>query len=124
MTSQDVIHSFFVPAFRVKKDVLPGRYTTLWFQATRAGKYHLFCAQYCGTKHAGMDGWVDVLEPAQYQRWLTGEGAAGATPAEMGQRLFTRLGCANCHRSDAPSRGPSLEGLYGRSVRLKTGETV
>ena len=83
MTSEDVIHSFFVPAFRMKKDVVPGRYTTAWFQATRAGRYHLFCSQYCGTKHSAMIGWIDVMEPAAYQAWLAG-GPASESPAAAG----------------------------------------
>jgi len=123
MTSEDVIHSLYVPAFRVKTDVLPGRYTTLWFQATRTGRFHLFCAEYCGTQHAGMIGWVEVLEPAQFQRWLAGIGAA-ATPAEGGAQLFQTAGCGTCHRSDGRGQGPALEGLFGRQVKLADGSTV
>lgn len=123
MTSEDVIHSFFVPAFRIKMDVLPGRYTTTWFQATRAGEYRLFCAEFCGTQHSGMHGKVVVLEPADYQRWLGG-GAEGAPMAEMGQQLFDRLGCATCHRADGTGQGPSLAGLFGKTVKLEGGKTV
>ena len=122
MTSEDVIHDLFVPAFRVKADVLPGRYTHLWFQATKAGRYHLFCAEYCGTKHSGMIGWVDVMEPAAFQAWLTG-GGTGSLAGE-GQKIFQSLGCVTCHRADAQGRGPRLEGLFGRTVTLASGEEV
>lgn len=123
MTSEDVIHSFFVPAFRVKQDVLPGRYTTLWFEATRTGTYHLFCAEYCGTEHAGMVGRVVVMEPREYQAWLGG-GASGESLADAGQRLFNQLGCQTCHAEQPGARGPALRGLYGNPVELATGETV
>jgi cytochrome c oxidase subunit 2 len=122
LTSEDVIHSFFVPAFRIKQDVLPGRYTTLWFEATRPGRYHLFCTEYCGTKHSGMIGWVHVMEPAAFQAWLGG--GMGVSMASAGERLFLNLGCATCHLPDQPGRGPSLRGLYGGSVRLRGGEVV
>jgi cytochrome c oxidase subunit 2 len=123
MTSQDVIHSFYVPAFRVKQDVLPGRYTTLWFRATRPGTYHLFCAEYCGTMHSGMVGDVVVMEPAQYQSWLSG-GAPVGSLAQNGQTLFQQLGCTTCHRSDVQGRGPNLTGLFGRPVQLEDGRSV
>ena len=123
MTSQDVIHSFYVPAFRIKQDVLPGRYTTFWFHATKSGTYHLFCAEYCGTQHSGMIGQVVVMEPAQYEAWLGGGGAAGSLTS-TGQSLFQQLGCSTCHRSDVQSRGPNLVGLFGRSVQLADGRTV
>src|SRR5437879_2515162 len=103
MTSQDVIHSFYVPAFRIKQDVLPGRYTTLWFHATRSGTYHLFCAEYCGTQHSGMIGQVVVLEPAQYEAWLSG-GLASGSLASNGQNIFQQLGCVTCHRSGTQGR--------------------
>jgi cytochrome c oxidase subunit II len=122
LTSEDVIHSFYVPAFRIKKDAVPGRYQTLWFQATKPGRYHLFCAEYCGTKHSGMIGWVDVMEPAAFQSWLTG-GGTGSLAAE-GQKTFQSLGCVTCHRADAQGRGPRLEGLFGRTVTLAGGEQV
>jgi cytochrome c oxidase subunit II len=122
LTSEDVIHSFYVPAFRIKKDAVPGRYATLWFQATRPGKYHLFCAEYCGTKHSGMIGSVVVMEPAAFQSWLTG-GGSGSLAAE-GQKIFQSLGCVTCHRADSGGRGPRLEGLFGRPVHLATGEEV
>lgn len=123
MTSEDVIHDFFVPAFRMKKDVLPGRYTTEWFQATRTGRYHLFCAQYCGTKHSAMIGWIDVMEPADYQAWLSG-GAASESLAAAGAKLFQRHACNTCHRSDSLARGPNLEGIFGKPVQLADGRTV
>ena len=123
MTSEDVIHDFFVPAFRVKMDVLPGRYTTLWFRATKTGRYHLFCAQYCGTNHAIMGGWVVVMGPAEYQAWLGG-GSAGETLAETGAKLFTQLACISCHSDTAQARGPSLHGLYNSTVLLDTGQRV
>ncbi len=122
MTSEDVIHSFFIPAFRMKQDVLPGRYTTAWFEATTTGTYHLFCAEYCGTKHSQMIGSIKVMEPAAFQTWLAG-GAAGS-PAEEGQKLFQSLACITCHRADSQGRGPRLEGLFGRTVRLSTGGTI
>jgi cytochrome c oxidase subunit 2 len=123
LTSEDVIHSFFVPAFRVKKDVVPGRYVTAWFQGTRAGTYHLFCAEYCGTKHSGMIGSVTVMEPAAFQSWLSG-GATGTSLAAAGEKLFTDLACVTCHRGDTEARGPRLEGLFGRPVSLANGERV
>jgi cytochrome c oxidase subunit 2 len=123
MTSQDVIHSFYVPAFRIKQDVLPGRYTTLWFHATRSGTYHLFCAEYCGTQHSGMIGQVVVLEPAQYEAWLSG-GLASGSLASNGQSIFQQLGCITCHRSDTQGRGPNLVGLFGKPVQLEDGRTV
>jgi cytochrome c oxidase subunit 2 len=123
MTSEDVIHSFFVPAFRIKRDVVPGRYVTAWFQATKPGTYHLFCAQYCGTEHAGMTGSVIVMDPVDYARWLRGA-AATLTPVATGELLFQRLGCSSCHAANNTGRGPSLAGIYGRPVRLANGETV
>jgi cytochrome c oxidase subunit II len=123
MTSQDVIHSFYVPAFRIKQDVLPGRYTTLWFHATRSGTYHLFCAEYCGTQHSGMIGQVVVLEPAQYEAWLSG-GLASGSLASNGQNIFQQLACITCHRSDTQGRGPNLVGLFGKPVQLEDGRTV
>jgi cytochrome c oxidase subunit 2 len=123
MTSEDVIHSFFVPDFRVKQDVLPGRYTTLWFEATKVGKFHLFCAEYCGTDHSGMGGWIHVMEPQDFQAWLSG-GAAEGSLADRGQRLFQDLGCATCHQTQTSGRGPSLVGLFGQNVQLAGGGTV
>jgi cytochrome c oxidase subunit II len=123
MTSEDVIHSFYVPAFRVKADALPGRYTTTWFRATRPGRYHIFCAEYCGTQHSGMIGWVEVMEPEDFQRWL-GRETGEPTLAARGERLFNDLGCVTCHQPNATGRGPSLEHLYGTTVRLANGETA
>jgi len=122
MTSQDVIHSFFVPAFRIKQDVLPGRYTVAWFRATKAGTYHLFCAEYCGTQHSGMIGSVIVMEPAQYEAWMSGtpSGPLSAT----GEKIFAELGCVTCHRTDVQGRGPNLQGLFGKPVLLQDGRTV
>lgn len=125
MASEDVIHDFFVPAFRVKEDVVPGRYTTLWFKATKPGRYHLFCSQYCGTNHALMGGWVYVMEPAAYQAWLGGETAGGPVSlAAGGEQLFASLACQTCHRPDSKGRGPSLVGVYGSAVKLEGGQTV
>jgi cytochrome c oxidase subunit 2 len=144
MTSEDVIHSFYVPAFRVKQDVLPGRYTTLWFEATKPGSYHLFCTEYCGTEHSRMIGRVVVLEPHDYADWLTGKGPAGAavaagaataaggagpSMADLGKAAFERAACQTCH-SVAPAEdaikvvGPPLHGIFGHSVKLLTGEEV
>jgi len=123
LTSQDVIHDFFVPAFRVKMDVLPGRYTTLWFEATKPGVYHLFCAQYCGTQHSGMVGRIVVMEPARYQTWLSGETAV-ISMASAGEKLFQRLACNTCHLESGAGRGPSLVGLFGKKVQLQSGQTV
>ncbi len=123
MTSQDVIHSFYVPAFRIKQDVLPGRYTTAWFHATKTGTFHLFCAEYCGTSHSGMIGQVVVMEPAQYQAWLGGGSTTGSL-ATSGQNLFQQLGCITCHRSDVQGRGPNLTGIFGKPVSLEDGRTV
>ena len=123
MTSQDVIHDFFVPAFRVKNDVLPGRYTTLWFEATKPGAYRLFCSQYCGTQHSGMIGYIIALEPAEFQAWLSG-GATVVSMATAGENLFQKLGCVSCHAQNDTGRGPSLVGLLGKTVRLQSGASV
>jgi len=123
MTSQDVIHDFFVPAFRLKKDVLPGRYTTVWFEATAAGEYHLFCSQYCGTQHSLMIGRIVVMPVTEYQAWLSG-GATGVSMATAGERLFQRLGCNTCHVESGAGRGPSLAGLFGKTVKLAGGNSV
>jgi cytochrome c oxidase subunit 2 len=118
-----VIHSFYVPAFRIKADVLPGRYTSTWFHPTKTGTYHLFCAEYCGTQHSGMIGEVVVMEPAAYQSWLA-SGGATPTMAANGKELFTQLGCATCHRTDTQGRGPNLAGIFGKRVQLEDGRTV
>ena len=122
MTSQDVIHSFYIPAFRIKQDVLPGRYTVEWFRATKPGVYHLFCAEYCGTQHSGMIGSIIVQEPAQYEAWMNG-GSTGPLSAS-GEKIFAELGCSTCHRSDAQGRGPNLKGVFGNPVQLEDGRTV
>jgi cytochrome c oxidase subunit 2 len=122
MTSQDVIHSFFVPAFRMKQDVLPGRYTVVWFRATKPGTYHLFCAEYCGTQHSGMVGSIVVMDAAQYEAWMNG-GSTGPLSA-TGEKIFAELGCATCHRSDTQGRGPNLQGVFGKPVLLTDGRTV
>jgi cytochrome c oxidase subunit 2 len=123
MTSQDVIHSFYIPAFRIKQDVLPGRYTTEWFRATKPGTYHLFCAEYCGTMHSGMIGDVVVMTQPDYEAWMAG-GKAGASMASSGAELFQSLGCITCHRSDSQGRGPNLVGVFGKPVLLEDGRTV
>jgi len=127
MTSEDVIHSFFVPAFRIKADVVPGRYTTTWFQATKPGRYHLFCAEYCGTEHASMIGWIDVMEQSAYQAWLSAPqtGATGQPVASTGESLFQKYGCVTCHRAGGSGGlGPALVGLYGSTVHLSNGRTL
>src|SRR6185295_6553641 len=123
ISSEDVIHAFSVPAFRIKRDAIPGTMTTTWFNATKPGVYHLFCAEYCGTKHSGMIGTVTVMEQDAYQRWLAGPNA-GLPPAVQGARLFEELNCISCHRSGSNQRGPVLEGLYGKPVELKGGAKV
>jgi cytochrome c oxidase subunit II len=122
-TSEDVIHDLFVPAFRMKADVIPGRYVSIWFQPTKPGRYHLFCAEYCGTRHSGMIGDVIVMEPSEYQTWLSG-GAPEGSLASTGAKLFADLACNTCHRPDAQGRGPVLEGLFGKTVQLQGGGTV
>jgi len=124
MTSEDVIHDFFVPAFRTKADVVPGRYTTLWFEATTPGTYHLFCAEYCGTNHSGMTGSVIVMEPREFDNWLSGN-VGSMTPATAGQQLFQSLGCASCHGANGEGgRGPTLAGAFGKMTPLQSGESV
>jgi cytochrome c oxidase subunit 2 len=123
MASEDVIHSFYVPAFRVKRDVLPGRASTTWFEATKPGRYHLFCAEYCGTKHSGMIGWLEVMDPVAFQGWLAG-GSGSESLASAGAKLFAQHACNTCHRPDSLARGPNLEGLFGRKVSLQGGGTL
>ena len=122
MISQDVIHDFFVPAFRMKQDVIPGRYTTEWFTPTKPGRYHIFCAQYCGTSHAAMIGWVYVMEPDDYERWLS-QGSPEPLAAQ-GEALFHSLGCSGCHGVSSKIHAPPLEGVYGHLVPLETKEFV
>ncbi|MBP1648600.1 MAG: cytochrome c oxidase, subunit [Bacteroidetes bacterium] len=121
MTSQDVIHSFFIPAFRIKQDVLPGRYTSQWFQATKVGEYHLFCAEYCGTSHSGMIGKIVVMNPPEYERWLL-QGVARESMAVSGELLYGKLSCGTCHKSGG--RGPDLAGLFNSQVNLEGGAVV
>jgi cytochrome c oxidase subunit II len=124
MTSEDVIHDFFVPAFRTKMDVVPGKYTTMWFEATTPGTYHLFCAEYCGMNHSGMTGSIIVMEPREFDNWLSGNTGSG-TPAAQGQQLFQSLGCASCHGQNGEGgRGPVLAGVFGQKTQLQTGESV
>jgi cytochrome c oxidase subunit 2 len=122
MISEDVIHSLYIPAFRSKMDVLPGRYTYQWFRPTKVGEYHLFCAEYCGTSHSGMIGRVIVQEPTEFAEWL--RGSARVPPEEAGARLFEQYQCNTCHRNAPDARCPPLEGLYGRKVALQDGRTV
>ena len=123
MTSEDVLHAYFIPAFRTKADVVPGRYTTTWFEATKPGSYHLFCAEYCGTQHSGMIGTVYVMPPAEYQSWLA-DGSGNLAPAEVGKKIFTSLACSTCHKEDNSGRGPSLLGVYGSQIKLTGGQMV
>jgi cytochrome c oxidase subunit 2 len=124
MTSEDTIHDFFVPAFRIKADVLPGRYTTQWFEATKPGTYHLFCAEYCGMNHSGMIGSVIVMQPTEFDNWLSGN-AGQQSPAVAGQQLFQSLGCVSCHGANGEGgRGPALAGLFGRRIFLTNGQTL
>jgi cytochrome c oxidase subunit 2 len=122
MISEDVIHSFYVPAFRVKQDVLPGRYTTIWFQPTRAGEFHLFCAEYCGTSHSQMRGTVVVQTESQYAQWL--QGGPRESPEAAGQRLYEQFRCTTCHDAAIKPRCPPLDGVFGTTVRLADGGTV
>ncbi len=123
LASQDVIHSFFLPAFRIKQDVVPGRYSTLWFKADTLGTFHLFCSEYCGTHHSAMVGSVIVMTPDAYQKWLM-QGAPGSSMAQEGERLFRSYGCSGCHVNSTIIHAPRLEGLYGRSVPLQGGQFV
>jgi cytochrome c oxidase subunit 2 len=124
MTSEDTIHDFFIPAFRIKADVLPGRYTTQWFEATKPGTYHLFCAEYCGMNHSGMIGSIIVMQPTEFDSWLSGN-ASQQSPAVAGQQLFQSLGCVSCHGANGEGgRGPALAGLFGRKVFLTNNQTL
>jgi len=124
MASEDVIHDVFVPAFRIKADVVPGKYTSEWFEATKPGRYHFFCAEYCGMNHSGMGGWVVVMQPADFDNWLSGN-ASQLSPATAGQQMFESLGCASCHGANGEGgRGPALLGLFGSNVVLNNNQTV
>lgn len=140
MISQDVIHSFYIPAFRIKRDVLPGAYSSVWFTPTKPGKYHLFCAEYCGTQHSRMIGTVYVLEPADYERWLASGGemrfdgtasraggtavASTASLVQAGEQLYKQLRCNACHGEKDGQRGPTHYGLYGKKVKMRDGTEV
>ncbi|MBK8178164.1 MAG: cytochrome c oxidase subunit II [Planctomycetes bacterium] len=123
MTSEDVIHSYFIPAFRTKQDVVPGRYSQMWFEANKLGTYDLFCAEYCGTKHSQMIGKVTVLSQKDYEVWLAG-GGSSETPAQAGERLFSALRCITCHNNTAGARGPDLAGKFGTEALLTSGAKV
>ena len=123
LASEDVIHSFFIPAFRIKHDVVPGHYNSVWFTPNKAGHYHLFCTEYCGNLHASMVGWVDVLEKRDYDAWQSGAGRQG-TLADLGQQQYEQHGCSTCHLLDQQGRGPNLRGLYNKPVLLGDGRTV
>ncbi len=123
MASEDVIHSFSIPAFRVRHDVMPGHYSSLWFTPTKAGHYHLFCTEYCGMGHASMGGWVDVLGEREYANWSSGGGTGGSL-AGQGEKLFAQNGCSTCHLMDQQGRCPVLKGLYQKPVQLADGRTV
>jgi cytochrome c oxidase subunit 2 len=123
MTSEDVIHSFYIPAMRVKTDVIPGKYTTLWFNADTIGTYHLFCSQYCGAEHSRMVGRVIVMDPTEYELWIGG-GGTGAPSVPSGEELFVAKACNTCHRPDTTARAPMLWGLFGKTVLLSDGQTA
>jgi cytochrome c oxidase subunit 2 len=124
LASEDVIHDFFVPAFRVKMDVVPGHYNTMWFRPTKSGRYHFFCSQYCGTNHALMGGWVTVMEPSDYATWLSGSSGGSANPIVAGEKLFAEKACSTCHVANGTGRAPSLNGMYGAQVLLADGTSV
>ena len=123
LISQDVFHSFSIPAFRVKREAIPGRYTTVWFQATQVGTYHLFCTQYCGTSHSAMIGDVVVQSPEDYKKWLASS-TSGTSLAQNGERLFASLSCAACHNGQPDARGPNLANVYGSKLTLVTGQPI
>jgi cytochrome c oxidase subunit 2 len=130
MTSEDVIHSFFIPAFRVKQDAVPGKYTQMWFTPTKIGTYHLFCAEYCGTEHSRMAGSIHVMSPSDYEAWLGGRiggavaGGEVMTPAKQGEALFGSLGCVACHNAQSNAQGPNLVGVFGTEQTLQDDTTV
>lgn len=129
MSSQDVIHSYYIPAFRVKQDVMPGKYTSLWFEPTMVGRFRLFCTEYCGSEHSQMGGWVTVMEPEDYEAWLS-EGPRNTALAIEGQQLFKQYHCSGCHGGDSNTgeravvRAPNLEGVYGGPVPIQVGDKV
>src|SRR5947207_8129980 len=124
MTTEDVIHDVFVPAFRIKADVVPGKYTSEWFEATKPGRYHFFCAEYCGMNHSGMGGWVTVMEPTDFDNWLSGN-INSESPATAGRQIYESLGCVTCHGANAEGgRGPALLGVFGSKVVLNNSQNV
>jgi cytochrome c oxidase subunit II len=123
MTSEDVLHDFSIPAMRIKGDVIPGRFVEIWFEPTRPGTYHIFCAEYCGTQHSRMTGQVVVMEENAYQTWLSG-GAAEGSLASTGEKLFGDLACNTCHRPDSRGRGPVLQNVFAHPVQLQDGSMV
>jgi cytochrome c oxidase subunit 2 len=122
--SEDVIHSFFVPAFRLKQDAVPGRIVSAWVNPTRIGTYRLFCAQYCGTAHAEMGGTVIVMAPAEYDAWRRGADVAGISPLERGREAYVKYGCGRCHENGSAKEVPSLAGVLGTQVTLDGSRTV
>jgi cytochrome c oxidase subunit 2 len=123
MASEDVIHSFSIPAFRVRHDVVPGHYDSLWFTADKPGRYRLFCTEYCGLEHSGMVGWVNVMAEREYADWTSGGGTGGSL-SQQGEALFGQYGCSTCHLTDQQGRCPVLKGLYNKPVQLADGRTV
>jgi cytochrome c oxidase subunit 2 len=123
MISQDVFHSFSIPDFRIKREVIPGRYSTVWFEATQTGTFHLYCTQYCGTQHSGMVGEVTVMTPEDYRKWLQ-QSTSGMSLAQNGERLFASMGCNSCHSGNAAARGPSLAGVFGSRLTLTDGSQI
>lgn len=124
MTTEDVIHDLYFPTFRTKADVVPGRYTSLWFEASKPGRYRMYCAEYCGLNHSGMIGWVNVMPQREFDDWLAGN-AGAQTPVQLGNQLFnTKLGCASCHGAQSGARGPNLAGAFGKEVKLSNGQTL
>jgi len=126
MSSKDVIHSFFVPSFRIKRDVLPNRYTIAWFEATTEGEYDLFCAEYCGSKHSQMIGKVKVVSDREYKDWLEKEASAGQdmSPRDFGAKLYIGKGCSSCHSVDGtPGNGPSFLGIYNHEAKMNDGSS-
>jgi cytochrome c oxidase subunit 2 len=124
MTTEDVLHDLFFPAFRTKADVVPGRYTYIWFEATKPGTYHIFCAEYCGLNHSGMIGTVYVMEQRDFDNWLGGN-VSNQTPVEAGKDLFeNKLGCASCHQQGSGGRGPNLNGVFGKPQKMMSGQTI
>ena len=131
LISQDVIHGFYCPEFRVKRDAIPGYYTTCWFEPTKVGKYYLFCTEYCGTNHSQMGGWIYVQSQADYAQWVLEKGrksgaleTAKASPVQQGEALYRQYGCGNCHSAADTSRAPSLVGLYGKKRTFIDGRTT